>query len=928
MLRKVITYLPCCLLIGLMLWLGARKLVAAKALHDEPSCTVSPTPPLPLPPLPHGSSVPGLPGDKNFVSGYVLLDGYPVTNAQVTLTVANQVTTTQTISGNFSLCPYFYVSLTHLDPTLQPEASLTLTASYAGRTRIVTTTVGFEGKRVDISLNMVALQIKGGRVHTCASLSNGIKCWGYNERGQVGDGTQTERHQPVNALKLTNRSDGSDGGENHSCALINGGAWCWGDNYTGTVGDGTNTHRWQPTRVEGLAAGVVAVTTGNLHSCALRKSGAVLCWGGGGHVPQSTLPMTVTGLTSGITALDAGYAHTCAVTTDGGVKCWGSNHKGELGDGTSGERRDVPDDVVGLQGITVQAVTAGGYFTCALTVEGEVLCWGANDEGQLGTLNTENQPTPVKVMTRDNVPLTGIKAISAGAEHTCALTTQGGVKCWGRNREGQLGNGTTDAKSFPVDVVGLSSGVKAIGVGYHHSCAVLLTGGAKCWGANAKGQLGDGTTVNRTTPVDVIGLIPPEPGPVTWTLFIYAAGDNNLADYLGETGTGMLAKLARSDPRANVQVGILFDGRGAKDSKYYVLTEGSELKAEKALGEATMDEPETLRDFLVWGFDRLPATYYYLAIVDHANGLLGIALDETSGNRNTAMLTPKELHDAIREASTPKGRRLHIIHFDGCSFGLFEDTSTVAGYTDYVIASPNTAWGVFAYPAYRQRASENSPNPRQLAEAIAQEYEKQVWTDEHRYPYTISVFDMAKYTNVLTTTDQLGKALAAYTTNITNSEILSRTRNGPTVQKYDTDDYQITNQDDIVDLPSLANALTSLNVAEITSGANAVLTATKEFIIYKQARDTSGDFQYLGITITVPLQNAQGLGIYYPHHRHDNDPVYKPYTDHTLFPNLPGDWGWFNFIKGSVPPGPSTPPPTLLEPITAAFRVFLPQNMR
>lgn len=108
----------------------------------------------------------------------------------------------------------------------------------------------------------------------------------------------------------------------------------------------------------------------------------------------------------------------------------------------------------------------------------------------------------------------GVAAVSAKGFHTCALTTAGGVKCWGRNSEGQLGYGTFTNRSTPVDVVGLGSGVTALSAGGWHSCAVTTAGGVKCWGHNLYRQLGDGTTTNRSTPVDVIGLTPP-PNPGT-----------------------------------------------------------------------------------------------------------------------------------------------------------------------------------------------------------------------------------------------------------------------------------------------------------------------------------------------------------------------------------------------------------------------------
>ncbi len=252
------------------------------------------------------------------------------------------------------------------------------------------------------------------------------------------------------------------------------------------------------------ASGIATLVAGSDHTCALTANGDALCWGangsgqlGDGSTTDRTTPVGVSNLTSDVTAIGAGDFHTCTITTAGAASCWGLNFNGQLGDGTT-TNRSTPVDVSGL-GSPLEMIAPGGFHTCAVNTNGGVLCWGANESGQLGDGTTTGRAAPAGVSTLDS----GVAALAPGRSHTCALTTSGGVKCWGLNDRGQLGDGTTTNSATPVDVSGLTSGVATIGAGDFHTCVVTTDGAAQCWGENETGNLGNGLKVSSSTPVDV-----------------------------------------------------------------------------------------------------------------------------------------------------------------------------------------------------------------------------------------------------------------------------------------------------------------------------------------------------------------------------------------------------------------------------------------
>jgi alpha-tubulin suppressor-like RCC1 family protein len=347
-----------------------------------------------------------------------------------------------------------------------------------------------------------ATAIAAGLAQSCVvTSSGGVKCWGSNGHDELGDGTTRDSLTPVDASGLSSGVKAVAAGVRHTCALTSaGGVKCWGNSSFGSLGDGTNVRRFTPVDVSGLSSGVEAIAAGLDHTCALTNAGGVKCWGynrfgslGDGTTTDRWTPVDVSGLGSGVTAISAGFGHSCALTSAGGVKCWGS---------VAGDRL-TPVDVPGLSG-GVRAIATSGSHSCALTTAGGIKCWGSNANGQLGDGTLNSSSTPVNVVGLSG----GVRAIATGTGGSCALSATGGVKCWGLNDHGQLGDGTTVNRSTPVGVSGLSRGVTAIAAGSFHRCALTTSRRVKCWGLNGSGQLGDRTIVDRRTPVSVRGFWP------------------------------------------------------------------------------------------------------------------------------------------------------------------------------------------------------------------------------------------------------------------------------------------------------------------------------------------------------------------------------------------------------------------------------------
>jgi alpha-tubulin suppressor-like RCC1 family protein len=364
-------------------------------------------------------------------------------------------------------------------------------------------------------------------------------------------------------------------GYEFGCVVVSGGAVrCWGDNFAGQLGQGNTANvgddPGESTAVVPLERPAVAITAGDSFACAILDTGEVRCWGDNaygqlaqgntanvGDTPgETTVPIS---LSRPAVAVAAGSSHACAILDTGEVRCWGYNGEGELGQGNTGYVGDGPGEttVPVVLPRPATAVAAADYSTCAVLDTGQLRCWGGNSSGELMQGNENdigNDPgeSTVAVVTNGLAVL----AISGGTSHYCAIYADHTLHCWGHSGLGSLGLGRTD--NFGDDPGETNVGhtdlggslAVAVGAGRYHTCAVLDTGGLRCWGNNSQGELGQGgnATVGNdpgeyTVPVDL-------PGPVQSVVggsgFTCAVNPTGLRCW-GDASSGQLARGSSTD---------------------------------------------------------------------------------------------------------------------------------------------------------------------------------------------------------------------------------------------------------------------------------------------------------------------------------------------------------------------------------------------
>jgi alpha-tubulin suppressor-like RCC1 family protein len=393
-----------------------------------------------------------------------------------------------------------------------------------------------------------AKQLEVGHRHVCAvdAFDRAI-CWGRGGQGQLGvDVTTSVNPTPLTVGNLPAVEQVTVASKT-SCARDAGGVVrCWGAGSVGELGDGA--YRASSSNpITAVVDQVTDVALGNYGACAVRENGTVQCWGdlsaGDGTLIRSATPRTA--LLANASAISAAFFHVCAIV-DGRPQCWGEDAYGQLGRGTR-DISPVPVPVT-LEGKFID-LAVGGDHACAITDTG-LWCWGNNDSGKLGDGTTTGQLVPKQIMT---TPLVGValsdfsscawdpanlycwgsnnfgklgsgttmgyvltprKAttvngpfsdVALGSTHACAISGPNGgnslLQCWGRNASGQLGNGSTTDSTSAV-TVGLTNQVAIVAT--NHTCSLSDTGIISCWGPNGSGQVGDGTRNNRSTPISII----------------------------------------------------------------------------------------------------------------------------------------------------------------------------------------------------------------------------------------------------------------------------------------------------------------------------------------------------------------------------------------------------------------------------------------
>jgi len=345
-----------------------------------------------------------------------------------------------------------------------------------------------------------------GYYHSLILLDDGtVMAFGHNSSGQLGDGSTTNRLTPVRVNLGGNKAQAIAAGGLHSLVRLDDGTvMAFGYNSNGQLGDGSTTTRLTPVRVNLGSNKAQAIAAGALHSLVLLDDGTVMAFGynfsgqlGDGSTTNRLTPVRVNLGGNKAQAIAAGAHHSLVLLDDGTVMAFGYNANGQLGDGSTTNR--LTPVRVNHGGNKAQAIAAGGLHSLILLDDGTVMAFGCNSNGELGDGSTTDRLTPIRVNLGGNKA----QRIAAGDHHSLILLDDGTVMAFGNNANGELGDGSTTNRLTPVRVNLGDNKAQAIAAGCYHSLILLDDGTLMAFGCNANGQLGDGSTTNRLTPVRV-----------------------------------------------------------------------------------------------------------------------------------------------------------------------------------------------------------------------------------------------------------------------------------------------------------------------------------------------------------------------------------------------------------------------------------------
>ena len=384
-------------------------------------------------------------------------------------------------------------------------------------------------------LSRIAVSCAAGSGHTCAlTAAGGVKCWGMNNYGQVGAFPSAASYTPPDQAEPLHEGVVDICAESwNTCALMeDGGVKCWGDNLYGQLGNGSmgGGYEYVPDDVIGLGGKAVQVECGMQFACALLENGKIMCWGNGGSGQLGNgvdldlcvdwysciqpEPAEVVDLGMTVDSLAVGLSITCSSAVNGNLECWGTGSP-LGGGGPDPLSSSVPLEVISFSSQVSQVELS--THACVLTEDGSFFSWGSNSDGEVGNGAVEYaQWEPVEIGPFTPRPTN----IECDGKHTCISLEDGSVKCWGRNKYGQLGNGEWGhdvISSTPVDVIGLENHFVVSLCGGSNTCAIMDDGSMKCWGRGSSGQLGNDIDVTTCQewddcifpePVDVLGFGP------------------------------------------------------------------------------------------------------------------------------------------------------------------------------------------------------------------------------------------------------------------------------------------------------------------------------------------------------------------------------------------------------------------------------------